>query len=130
MSDIQQTIRDLNAAWQRGDLDTVRTLYHPQAILLPPDAGEPLDGRDLIVESYREFLDYAELVAFEITAMNSRDFGATGVCHMRFVTEYRYQRQHMKDSGLDVYVLQRADDDGYRVVWRSQTLLTSDRVSG
>ena len=55
----------LQQAWQQRDWHELAEMYHPEAVLLPPDLGETLVGRDSILQTYREFDDQAHLHAFE-----------------------------------------------------------------
>ena len=63
MTDSTAAVRDfllaLNDCWQRGDLEALESFYHPDVVLLPPDLGQPICGREAVVASYLEFLQAA-----------------------------------------------------------------------
>ena len=55
----------LNNCWQTGDLAALAEYYHPDVVLLPPDMGEPIRGRQAVIESYQDFLEAATLEHFD-----------------------------------------------------------------
>ena len=66
MNPAERLIRSLNDAWLANDFDAILACYHPNVILLPPDAGDPIVGRDAVVASYREFSKRAKLTSFQV----------------------------------------------------------------
>ena len=121
MSDNAQTlIRRCNTAWQDQDWETLEGCYHPDAILLPPDAGEPITGRSEIIATYQEFMAVATINEFVITELSSFEIAGTNLVHMRFELEYQLNGQTLKDIGLEVYVL--AADGSGQIVWRNQAI--------
>jgi ketosteroid isomerase-like protein len=119
--EIDTFVRELNAAWQSEDWAGLGACYHEHAVLLPPDAGEPIVGREAILETYREFTALAKLNAFSIPALDVFHFGDTYMAHMRFTVDYVYDGDHTVDSGLEIYTIVVTDRP--RVVWRQQCLL-------
>lgn len=121
MSDTAETvIRRCNSAWQAQDWQTLQDCYHPDAILLPPDAGEPITGRSDIIATYQEFMAVATINEFVITELTPYQIAGTELVHMRFELEYQLNGQTLKDIGLEVYVL--AGDGSGRIVWRNQAI--------
>ena len=116
----QEIVRRCNDAWQQRDWQTLAACYHPEAILLPPDAGEPISGRDDIIATYEEFVATATIGEFRITELTSHDFTHTHIVHMRFELEYQLDSKTLKDIGLEVYVLE--GDGAASIVWRSQSI--------
>ena len=124
--DIEAFVRALNAAWQRKDWAHLGDCYHDDAVLLPPDAGTPIVGREAILATYKEFAAAATLKQFTIPALDVFDFGSTHMVHMRFTVEYVYEGDHTIDSGLEVYAIVTSDRP--RVIWRQQCLLEQRSV--
>lgn len=116
----QTLVRECNDAWQAQDWATLAGCYHPSAILIPPDAGEPITGRDDIIATYQEFMEVAIIDAFQVTKLTSYDFASTHLVHMRFVVEYQLDGQTLKDVGLEVYAIDLAETPA--IVWRSQSI--------
>ena len=122
-------IRDLNAAWQTGDFDTVANAYAEDAVLLPPDLGTPIQGRDPIVHTYREFTAAAELLRFDERDLRAYGYPTTSIVHLSFEIEYRLgdehqaDRVHRVDEGLEIYVVGHTDP--LEILWRQQCITSS-----
>jgi ketosteroid isomerase-like protein len=126
--DAEGCIRRLNEAWPRGDWDVVGGCFHPDVVMLLPDSDDVMQGRDAMLDSYREFFDIATLNALTIEEIIVYDYGATVVCHMRFTIDYTIDDEREDASGIEVYTL-AADDDGQaQVVWRTQLLFGDSPV--
>jgi ketosteroid isomerase-like protein len=125
-----QHILSLNATWQSGHFDQLANFYHPDVVLLPPDAGAPITGRGEVVASYQEFADAATLHEFQVTSMDTFVFDDTAVCHMRFEIEYETDSGRFRESGLEIYVVVNATSDTTQpaIVWRSQAVLDAVEI--
>lgn len=121
-------ITTLNQAWQTGDMATVSASYHPHAILLPPDLGPVIRGRDAIVETYAAFNRLAKLRHFEVTDTELFDFDSSQALHVKFTLAYQLDGATLEDKGLDVYLIS-PQGDGLSVVWRQQVVLASGELT-
>lgn len=115
----------LNDAWQSGELDRLGDFYHAEAVLLPPDAGDPIVGRDAIVASYRDFDEAAVLLHFAVTELLTYGFDRTHLVHMRFDVRYELEGSRYEESGLEIYSLIEQEDGRFVIVWRGQSVLDS-----
>ena len=61
IDDARRFVLALNDCWQAADLSALEGFYHPDVVLLPPDLGQPICGREAVVASYGEFLQAASL---------------------------------------------------------------------
>lgn len=114
-------VKELNAAWQRQDWQAVRGCYHKDVVLLPPDAGVPITGVEAVVASYQEFADAAELLRFEVSALEIFDFEEIHMAHMAFTLDYVLGTERTRDSGLEIYTISTSGPP--QIVWRSQIIL-------
>jgi len=127
---IRDFLSELNACWPRGDLDALAAFYHPDVVLMPPDLGAPILGREAVVASYEEFLDAATLERFDVTALDTFSFtgahdpGAVHMAHLTFEIHYRLDSERYLEKGLEIYALMETAQ-GLRIVWRQQTVLDS-----
>lgn len=121
-------ITTLNQAWQAGDMATVSTTYHPDAVLLPPDLGPVIRGRDAIVETYAEFNNAANLRHFEVTDTQIFDFESSHAVHLKFTLAYEFEGTILEDEGLDIY-LTSPYAGRLTVVWRQQVVLASRELT-
>jgi ketosteroid isomerase-like protein len=118
----ERLIRACNDAWQQRDWATLSECFHPQAVLLPPDAGDPIVGRDPILETYKEFMAAAKVTSFTIGELVCFPFSATSMVHMRFTLGYQLNDEALTESGLEVYAINSEGTDA-QIVWRSQMIL-------
>ena len=121
MSPAEQLIHRLNDAWLAEDIDSIVACYHPGVILLPPDAGAPIVGRDAVVSSYVEFSSQAKLLDFQVTELHTYPIDALSAVHMRYDVTYQLDGDHYEESGMEVYWL----DDSPLIIWRHQMVLGS-----
>lgn len=133
MTETVKFLEDLQEAWQSGDLDRVARFYHPEVVLLPPDLGSPIVGRDAVVQSYEDFLQAASLDEFDVIDLTIFSFdtagnSATCVAHMKFTIIYELGGDRYVETGLEIYtvVKERVDDgENLSIIWRCQTVLDS-----
>jgi len=125
---VKEFLIELQNAWSRGEVAGLARFYHPDVILLPPDLGPPLEGRQAVLDSYRDFLDVARLISFEITELEvfpfSHSGGATCMAHLHFSIRYELDGNSYDEEGLEIYTV-LLTDAGPQIVWRSQTVLDS-----
>lgn len=119
----------LNACWQTGDLEALTGFYHPDVVLLPPDLGVPICGREAVVASYLEFLQAASLASFEVLELEVFPFTAstgshTFMAHLTFAVTYTLDNETYVEKGLEAYALGE-DEDGLKILWRHQSVLDS-----
>lgn len=120
MSDaVENTIRQLNQCWLRGDYNALAELFHDDAVLLPPNSSHPIVGRTAIVDGYRRFGEMGDIHTFEIVALDTYLFHDTAMCHMHFNIDYALNDQRFKESGVEIYTLTCVDEE-WKIVWRTQ----------
>ncbi|HEY5644639.1 MAG TPA: nuclear transport factor 2 family protein [Pseudomonadales bacterium] len=126
--EIRRFLVALNQTWQQGALDALAAYYHPDVVLLPPDLGPAIRGRDAVVASYREFLQAAQLERFEPTSLEVFSFpgshGGSHVAHLNFEVDYTLAGERYLEKGLEVYAVQETDV-GLQIIWRQQAVLDS-----
>ena len=123
-----ELITNLNQAWQANDMVTVSAIYHPDAVLLPPDLGPVIRGRDAIAETYAMFNTSAELRRFEVTETEVFDFESSQAVHLHFTLAYELEGSTLEDKGLDIYLI-NPSASGLTVVWRQQVVLASRELT-
>lgn len=127
----------LNNCWQTGDLAALAEYYHPDVVLLPPDMGEPIRGRQAVIESYQDFLEAATLEHFEVTGLEVFSFPVTGaqsapathipttyIAHLTFSVSYTLDGDTYVETGMEAYTLGQVDGR-LKILWRHQSVLDS-----
>ena len=125
---IRAFVTALNESWQQGDMDALNVCYHPDVVLLPPDLGTPIRGREAVVGSYRDFLDAARLERFEPIELDVFSFpagaGGTHMVHLTFEVDYTLDGDRYLEKGLEVYAILETGS-GLQIIWRQQSVLDS-----
>jgi ketosteroid isomerase-like protein len=125
---IGKFIASLNECWQQGEVDRLADYYHTDVVLLPPDLGTPIRGRDAVVSTYRDFLEAAQLDRFETLGLDVFSYpegdGGCHVAHLTFEVDYLLDGSRYQERGLEVYVL-RESGGRLQIVWRQQSVLDS-----
>jgi len=133
---VEQFLTSLNESWLAQDYEVLASLYDTNVVLLPPDAGEPIEGRAAVCSAYEDFHSACTVQRFAITALSSWAFDAGQQCvtkaHMRFDIDYALRNPEATteqvpeafcEQGLEVYTLVTAADQPPRIVWRAQFTL-------
>ena len=135
---VEKFLQTLNESWLSQDYTALATLYDPDVILLPPDAGEPIEGRSAVCSAYEDFHAACTVERFAVTALSSWAFGSTNQsvtkAHMRFDIDYKLHGaetaagkplapESFCEQGLEVYTLVNAAHENPRIIWRAQFTL-------
>lgn len=145
-TEIAQFLENLNSAWLNRDYESLARSYHPEIVLLPPDAGAPLLGRQAVIDTYKDFHAACSVERFSVTEAASWSFAntetaatptqasQTTIVHMRFAIDYRITAAATSttsteaplqcEEGMDVYTLQHTTHSpDPTIIWRAQFTL-------
>ncbi len=138
---VEDFLNHLNKSWLDQDYEALASAYHPEVILLPPDAGIPLEGRETICATYQDFHAACSVDRFMITELQSWTFAQQNQtvtkAHMRFEIDYRLKdvstsvtgappvsRPELQcEQGLEVYTLLSNPGSAPQIIWRAQFTL-------
>lgn len=118
----------LNQAWQQQDWPTLAEMYHTNAVLLPPDLGDSLLGRDAILQTYRDFASQATLHRFAVTDLQTHSFAHCEVLHCAFEADYSVAGNRSQDDGTEIYVTELNNLGRRVIVWRQQIIHSARSV--
>jgi ketosteroid isomerase-like protein len=118
--EIWQAIQAANTAWQGGDLDAMKRLFHPDVWMADPTGGLWYEGRETMAEGIADFLEATRLRAFEEGEPEIRIFGATAIVSYPFVVRVFQQGRAVDQAGRETLTLTH-DGEGWRVVYRMQS---------
>ena len=117
---IWAAICESNAAWTSGRPDDTAALFAPDAVMIAPGLAGALEGREAIVDSYRQYAAAATTHAFGATQHDVRVFGDTAVATYVFTVEYSLDGARHRERGQETLVFRRADGSGWQAIWRTQ----------
>jgi hypothetical protein len=120
---VADALARLSAAWRGRRYDELAALLDEHVVLAAPGFVGRREGRDAVVESYREFMERATITEYREGAPTIDVWGDTAVAAYHWEMAWRSGGVPNRGSGHDVLVLRRAPDDGaWRAVWRTMTL--------
>lgn len=118
--EIVHTLAALSAAWRERRYDDLAAYLEANMVFASPGLGAQLDGREAVVASYREFMDRATLREYQETDLVVDVWGETAVARYRWTMGWLAGGVERRESGHDVFVLRRCEEDSaWRVVWRT-----------
>lgn len=109
-------------AWQRKDWDTVGKLFHPDAVLLPPDMGAMIRSRASIVATYQDFMAQAQLHSVAMTRCEVQAFAQSCMVHCAFQIEFTIASQRERSELEEIYWLEPGEAAAMQIVGRQQLL--------
>jgi hypothetical protein len=75
-------------------------------------------AREVVIESYRQFVEQSVLHRFELKQPELDVFGTTAIASCPYTIDYEIGGRRWIGDGRDLLVLHRGDE-GWKVVWRS-----------
>lgn len=119
-----EAVENLQVAWQNQDWAAVGNLFHPAAMLLPPDMGPIIHSRAEIVASYQEFMAQAQMHTFAMTRCEVQPFATSCMVQCGFDIAFTLGAQRETSQLQEIYLLERHEVAGVQIVWRQQLLDT------
>jgi uncharacterized protein (TIGR02246 family) len=121
----QTAIRDLlsriNDAWikLRGEAMTaaLNECFAEDVVMRGPGFIFVSKGRDLVVQSYHDFVSQAEVKSFSLDEPEIDVTGETATAQYKWAMTYALSGQEYNENGRDVFVFARRDKK-WLAVWR------------
>ncbi|MDR0701965.1 MAG: nuclear transport factor 2 family protein, partial [Azoarcus sp.] len=96
-------------AWTKngGDIERLKAYFHPAMVAITPTDREILEGRNECFESWRRFVQTAEIHHWNENQPSVRLFGDTAVVTYYFDMSFNSGGNTVNLGGRDMYVLIR-----------------------
>lgn len=118
VKDIEQLVERLNDTWLNDHLEDMETLFHKQVVMIQP-GHQKITGREEMIESYRDFIESAEIIDFKIRDVYIDLFETTAIAFYTFRIKYRVETTNYDENGTEILVFNRHNEE-WRIVWRNQ----------
>lgn len=112
-----EVLTAVNRAWRAGRIEELRSLFHPDAVIVGPDLEPAGRGRDACVESYAEFLAAATVHEFDETRVRVDDYGHAAAVSYDYRIRYAMNGRTYDERGREVVLLVR-QGEAWQVAWR------------
>jgi hypothetical protein len=115
--EVWEVIQRINSAWLEKQPERLRELVHDRIVIVGADGRRYGEGSAACVDSYRSFAEQASVSFYQESDRQVDVYGAVAVVAYRFEIEYTMNGQTSRDTGRDLFVLQK-EDDRWLAVWR------------
>lgn len=121
MSEAQEVIdsvRAINDAWLHHRFDELSNYFDEAMVLAMPGLEQRVEGRDPIIDSYRDFAGRATIQRFDAEQPRADVVGSTAITTTSFEIEYELEGTRYREGGTDLLIFARIGGR-WQVVWRS-----------
>ena len=115
---IEGIIRKINKAWSRARFEVLEQYFHENMIIAPPGFQHRAMGREVCIQSYRDFLSDAAIHDFQESDFIIDIWDRTAVATYQYHMDWESNGKRFQESGHDVYVFTRKDEK-WLIVWRT-----------
>jgi hypothetical protein len=119
-AEVAIALRRLSESWRNRRYDELRDCFHDSVVMAAPGFSGRADGRDAVVESYREFMDRSTLDSYSEAPPTIEAFENTAIVHYRWEMVWTSGGKQDRASGHDLFVFVRESGSGrWKAVWRT-----------
>ncbi|MBZ0265122.1 nuclear transport factor 2 family protein [bacterium] len=115
---VWHAMESINHAWVNEDINMMIPLLHPDICMVMPDQSELAKGRDILIESFRQFVDSVEIHQFVVEEKSVQIIGNTAVVRYRYSLTYTMEEHRITDKGWDMFIFEKIEDT-WIAVWRT-----------
>lgn len=123
---VASTLARLSAAWQNRHYEELAISLDERVVMSLPGFGGRVEGREALIESYREFMDRVTLTHYEEEPPAIDVFGNTAIASVRWKMDWITGGADNSAAGHDLFVLHGARESAgrndWRIVWRTMML--------
>ena len=123
---IAATLARLSAAWRDRRYDELAAVFDERVVMALPGFAGRVEGRDTLVESYREFMERATLTHYEEQPPAIDVWGDTAVASYHWEMKWLAGGVPNEAAGYDVFVLRRLPERSgageWVAVWRTMAV--------
>lgn len=124
-TEIEEVIRKINNAWQKGPLDDLNDFFHHNMIIAGPDFQILGKGREACIKSYKDFGAAAVIHSCTEGTPEIHVQGDTAVAGYHFDIDYEIQGRRCHETGRDLFVFTR-ENGRWLAVWRTMIVDTAE----
>lgn len=116
---LRKLVESMNDTWLNGNTDDMDRYFHKQVVMIEPGTNRKIRGREMMIESYRQFLESSQVSDFRIKDITIDVFEDTAVVLYTFRIHYRVETTNFDEDGTEILVFHR-HNNRWLIVWRNQ----------
>jgi ketosteroid isomerase-like protein len=116
--DAAAVMRRINRAWLDGNVEDLVPMVHPQIVMVFPNFGRRVQGREQFLAGFRDFCQNAIIHEFREHEHQVDVAGDTAVVSFRYEMVYERSGKRNRSTGRDLWVFHK-QGPGWVAVWRT-----------
>ena len=109
-SELRASLRKLSAAWQNRRYEELATLFDENIVMVLPAFSGRLEGREAVVDSYREFMETASVSDYQEDLPTIDVWGDTAIASYHWEMTWIGGGKVESAAGYDAFVFSRSSD--------------------
>ena len=122
---IKHIIRIINDAWYHQDYQVMEGLFSDSVIFRSPDFKHQIQGKEVCIQTFRDFMNKAIVSKFEIDNISVNFLERTALATYQFIIEYEMNNKFIKESGTDIIVFEETEGN-WLLSWRAMCNLKTE----
>ena len=110
MQQVREALDHLNKAWRRKRFDQLAECFADDIVMKGPGLKELCRGRDVLVQSYSDFMQKSELTDYSESNHFVHEWGDTAVAGFDWSMSWIQDGKTDQGSGQDMFVFERRGD--------------------
>jgi Domain of unknown function (DUF4440) len=115
--EVWAVIQRINSAWLERQPERLTELFHDRIVIVGMDGRRFGEDCAACVDSYRSFSEQATVSFYQESDRQVDVYGTVAVVGYRFEIEYMMDGKTSRDTGRDLFVLEK-ENDRWLAVWR------------
>lgn len=115
---VAEVMRQINQAWLEDRIEDLKTLVHPEIIMVTPDFSERIEGRESFVAGFHDFFQNATIHEYQESDHQFDLIGETAIINFTYEMLYDFSGVRYRATGRDLWVFQKPEAV-WRAVWRT-----------
>ena len=117
-------VKKINDLWLQNDTRELNNYLSNDVVFASPGFDKYLKGKDLCINSYKEFISQAVIDNFQSTQFNVDHFDDIAIVTYHFLIQYRMNGKNYNDEGYEIMAF-RKQENQWLLIWRTQMPMNS-----
>jgi len=115
---IWSILQNINNSWVNDNLEKLNKNFHKDMVIVSPNGRELGKGREICVQSYKDFTNQAVIKDFKQKDPRIDIYGTTAITSYSFEMTYEMNGITYQDIGRDMFVF-ILEGSNWLAVWRT-----------
>jgi len=125
--EIHNTLTAINNAWRNSHPEEMEIYLHPEIIMKLPGFSGEITGREVLIDSFKEFCSNAQVLEYSESDEQINIIGNCAIATFKFEMIYERTKYRDKSIGRDFWIFERQGNN-WAAVWRTMMELNEVRI--